>query len=61
MLSEIPLFDAFVSKIERDVVFNPVTFNPLKYDFEFHKPAIQRFLVDGSNFYIIIKPQHYNN
>jgi|TARA_B100000497_G_C7655706_1_gene394665 hypothetical protein len=60
-LSEIPLFDAFVSTLKRDVVFNPNTFNPLKYDFRYHRPGYQLFRVDNTNYFIIIKPQHYNN
>ncbi len=60
-LSEIPLFDAFVSNLKRDVVFNPNSFNPLKYDFKYHKPGFQLIRVDNTNYFIIIKPQHYNN
>tara|TARA_B100001778_G_scaffold162536_1_gene133512 strand:+ start:764 stop:1237 length:474 start_codon:yes stop_codon:yes gene_type:complete len=60
-LSEIPLFDAFVSTLKRDVVFNPKSFNPLKYDFKYHKPGFQLIRVDNTNYFIIIKPQHYNN
>lgn len=60
-LSEIPLFDAFVSSLKRDVVFNPKSFNPLKYDFKYHKPGFQLFRVDNTNYFIIIKPQHYDN
>jgi len=61
LLSEIPLFDAFVSNIQRDDVFDPVEFNPLKYNFEFHYPGIQRFRVDNTNYFITIKSQFYNN
>jgi len=60
-LSEIPLFDAFVSTLKRDVVFNPKSFNPLKYDFKYHKTGFQLIRVDNTNYFIIIKPQHYNN
>ena len=60
-LSEIPLFDAFVSTLKRDAVFNPYSFNPLKYDFKYHKPGFQLIRVDNTNYFIIIKPQHYNN
>ena len=60
-LSEIPLFDAFVSTLKRDAVFNPNSFNPLKYDFKYHKPGFQLIRVDNTNYFIIIKPQHYNN
>lgn len=61
LLSEIPLFDAFVSNIQRDDVFDPAEFNPLKYNFEFHHPGIQRFRVDNTNYFITIKSQFYNN
>ena len=60
-LSEIPLFDAFVSTLKRDAVFNPNSFNPLKYDFKYHRPGFQLIRVDNTNYFIIIKPQHYNN
>jgi hypothetical protein len=60
-LSEIPLFDAFVSTLKRDTVFNPYSFNPLKYDFKYHRPGFQLIRVDNTNYFIIIKPQHYNN
>ena len=54
-------FNAFVSNLKRDRNFDPLNFNPLKYNFEFHAPTIQRFRVDNSNYFIIIKPQNYNN
>ena len=60
MLSEIPLFNIYVSNLEREAVFEPENFNPLKYNFEFHNPSIQRFKVDNSNYFITIMPQHYN-
>ena len=60
-LSEIPLFDAFVSTLKRDVIFNPSSFNPLKYDFRYHRPGFQLIRVDNTNYFIMIKPQHYNN
>lgn len=61
LLSEVPLFDVYAPRLKTDAVFNPSTFNPLKYDFQFHKPGYQMFRVDGSNYFIIIKPQHYNS
>ena len=60
-LSEISLFDAFVPTLKKDAVFNPYSFNPLKYDFKYHKPGFQLIRVDNTNYFIIIKPQHYNN
>lgn len=61
LLSEIPLFDAFVGNIQRDDVFDPIRFNPLKYNFQFHYPGIQRFRVDNTNYFITIISQFYNN
>jgi hypothetical protein len=61
LLSEVSLFNAFVSNLKRDRTFDPLNFNPLKYNFEFHAPTIQRFRVDNSNYFIVIKPQNYNN
>ena len=61
LLSEVSLYNAFVSNLKRDRTFDPLNFNPLKYNFEFHAPTIQRFRVDNSNYFIIIKPQNYNN
>ena len=61
MLSEIPLFNIFNKSLKRDQPFDPLKFNPLKYNFEFHKPGFQMFRVDDSDYFIIIKPQHYNN
>ncbi len=57
-LSQVPLFDGFVSTIERDTNFNPQTFNPLKYNFPFYEKGSAMFQVDNTNYYIIIKSQH---
>jgi hypothetical protein len=59
-LSEVPLFDAFVSSLKRDDFFDPTSFNPLKYNFPFHRKGYQMFRVDQTDYYILIKPQHYN-
>lgn len=60
LLSEVPLFDAFVSNLTRDKFFDPKTFNPLKYNFSFSRRGIQLFRVDQTDYFILIKPQHYN-
>ena len=60
-LSQVPIFNAFVSGLTREVTFKFSTFNPLKYDFEFHSDKNQIFRVDNTDYFIIIKPQHYNN
>lgn len=61
LLSEVPLFDAFVSNLKRDKFFDPETFNPLKYNFPFSRRGNQLFRVDQTDYFILIKPQHYNN
>jgi len=61
MLSEIPLFNVFNDSLKRDLSFNPMKFNPLKYNFKFHSADTQLIRVDNSDYFIIIKSQHYNN
>ena len=60
-LSEVPLFDAFVSTLQRDSVFNPQEFTPLKYAFSFYSRGEHMYRVDGTDYFIIVKSQHYNN
>ena len=60
LLSEVPLFNAFVEDIQTDGVFQSETFNPLKYNFSFHSAGVQRFRVDNTNYFITIKSQFYN-
>ena len=61
MLSEIPLFNIFNKSLKRDQTFDPLKFNPLKYNFEFHSADTQLVRVDNSDYFIIVKSQHYNN
>ncbi|WP_299125318.1 hypothetical protein [uncultured Winogradskyella sp.] len=57
-LSEVSILTGFVSDLERDKIFNPDSFNPLKYNFEFHSRAAGMYHVDNTNYYIIIKSQY---
>jgi hypothetical protein len=57
-LSEIELNMAFNSALKRDEFFNPSTFNPLKYNFNFYSRGAAMYEVDNSNYYIIINSQH---
>jgi len=57
LLSEVPLFDAYVNNLERDLIFNKNTFNPLKYGFEFYSRGGSMYKVDNTNYFIIIKSQ----
>ncbi len=57
-LSEVPLFDDYVVDLDRDIVFNPETFNPLKYEFNFYSRSGEHYKVDNTNYYIFISSQH---
>jgi len=57
-LSEVSVLTGFVADLERDKIFYPDTFNPLKYNFEFHSRAAAMYHVDNTNYYIIIKSQY---
>ena len=58
-LISVPLIKAFNSSILRDNVFNPKTFNPLKYDFNFNsRDLIKYYRVDNTNYLIVIHSQY---
>ena len=61
LLSEFPLFNAFVPELERDLVFDPQNFNPLKYNLPFYCIGLGTALcrIDGTDYFIFIKSQHY--
>ena len=57
-LSEVPLNNAFVEGLKRDVTFNAKNFNPLKYNFNLFTKRGGMYRIDGTNQYIIIKSQY---
>lgn len=57
-LSEVTLCNGFVGDLERDITFDPKTFNPLKYNFEFYSRSAAIYQVDNTDYYIIIKSQY---
>ena len=59
LLSKVPLFDAFVTTLERDSIFDPQKFNPLKYTFSFYSLGAHLYRVDGTDYFIFIKSQHF--
>ena len=61
LLSEVPLFDAFVSTLKRDTVYKVQEFNPLKYKFSFYSRGEHIYRVDGTDTYILVKSQHSYN
>lgn len=58
LLSEISLFKNYVLDLKRDPIFNPQTFNPLKYQFNFYARGTYMYRVDNTDYFIIIKSQH---
>lgn len=59
LLSKVELFDHYNKDLKRDVVFDKATFNPLKYNLEFFRMGSIIYKIDGTNYFIIIKPQTY--
>lgn len=58
LLSQVSLFNNYMPNLKRDVAFNPQTFNPLKYNFNFYARGSYMYRVDNTNYFIIIKSQH---
>ena len=56
LLSSLPLIDKYNSKLKRDAVFNPETFNALKYEFNIASKDKQIFRIDRTDYIIIISP-----
>lgn len=55
-LSEVDVFEGIDSDVNK--TFNPNSFNPLKYNFNFYSRAAGIYQVDNTNYYIIIKSQY---
>lgn len=58
-LSEVELYNRYNSDLVRDELFNPDTFNPLKYNlnfYSFEKEPLY-YIVDNTNYIIKILPQ----
>ena len=57
-LSQVGLLNKYNSSLQRDAVFNPETFNALKYDLDFSSNSTRKvYVVDNTNYIIIIEPQ----
>ncbi len=55
-LSEVALLNKYNSALTRDMVFDPLTFNPLKYDMVFSSKLPVVYRVDNTNYLIMIQP-----
>lgn len=56
-LSSVELFNDYQPGLVKDFNFNPNSFNPLKYKFNFYSRDAFIYHVDGTSYYIMIKSQ----
>ena len=56
-LSTVALLNKYNPAMTRDVVFDPITFNPLKYNFTFSSKDTVVYRVDNTDYLIVIQPQ----
>jgi hypothetical protein len=56
-LSQISLYNKYNPQLERDLNFDPNTFNPLKYNFNFYSQYDQVYRVDNTDYIIVIESQ----
>lgn len=57
MLSDITLNTTYNSNLSRDNSFNPTSFNPFKYNFNFYSKSIQVVKLENTNYVMVIYPQ----
>jgi len=58
-LSELKLINKYNPDLQRDMVFDPAHFNPLKYDFVFSAKTKQVYRVDHTDYVIVVEPQTF--
>lgn len=56
-ISQMPLFNKYNSQLERDVEFDPNSFNVLKYDLNFFSSFMKVYRFDNSDWIIIVHPK----
>lgn len=57
-LSTVSLANKYNPNLQRDVVFDPNNFNPLKYNMDFFTSKVQIYRVDNTDYIIIINTQN---
>lgn len=57
LLSSLKLQNKYNPNLTRDLIFNPKTFNPLKYNFTMTSKTKLMVRVDATDFVIIIEPE----
>jgi len=58
-LSSVPLLNKYNPDLSRDLVFDPLNFNPLKYSFSLSSTKAEYYRVDNTNYLIVIQPQTF--
>jgi hypothetical protein len=56
-LSQVALVNKYNASLTRDAVFDPLNFNPLKYDLNILPKTPMVYRVDNTNYLIVIQPQ----
>jgi len=56
-LSSVELLNKYNPDLKRDVEFDPLNFNPLKYNFNFFPKTASVYRVDNTNYLIVIQAQ----
>ena len=56
-LSSVTLLNKYNPSLTRDVTFDPLNFNPLKYNFDFFPKTASVYRVDNTNYLIVIQAQ----
>jgi len=56
-LSSVPLANKYNPNLQRDLVFDPNNFNPLKYNMNFFTSEVQIYRVDNTDYLIVIQQQ----
>jgi hypothetical protein len=59
-LSSVPLYDTYNKGIMRDASFDPLQFNPFKYNIDFYSSKKLIYWIDNSDYLLVITPQERN-
>lgn len=60
LISSQPLFNKYNQNIQNYTVFNPSSFNPLRYNLPFWSVSASIYRLDGTDYYLVIEGQNFN-
>lgn len=58
LLSQVPLNTEYNENLKRDVKFDIVNFNPLKYQLDFFSKGTYLYRIDNTNYFILVTSQY---